>query len=623
MATTDIAPSIFDAYNARNHQPHDVAKTFVPSTHYDKLARNSHTLLVGPRGSGKTTLLKMLQQAALEAWQHALAQNYREAINYTGVFIPFDQSWNAQMKSLGRGHLDQKHHQLLSLAAVTTHILKALVSAMYTRKYGSQYAVTPHRRVTLDDSQEARLVTELAKAWYIENIVPSLKALKHALTLRLSRIFEIASQESYCDTAERDDRFVDNPLLHIHFLRATSHAIEVFNDFANDDYGKWALLFDELELAPECVYQELTKSLRSFDDRCLIKLSLSPFTEEVRFLEEVTDPMPGHDFDVIPLWHAHKETGFRFCEDLLAAMLARNKLPPAQAEKIFGDSLFDPLRKNRAAIQSTYKPGSPRQRAFHNLEMKDLSFRKYIKQRGLNLDILHTYTEDERAQDIRKIMPLVVIRDAFRTSDDMNNRSVKRTLRSRKNPNLYSGAKSLFTIVEGNPRWFLGIIAPLIDAYKGDRKVSVNLQSTAIKEAANRFKALLRTIPCPPIAEGSQSHGLLALLDIVGKYFFKTVVSGEFDPDAIGSFKIDSHPSRELLSSLRLAINSGAIVYVPDKREMTLILRSDNLKGKRFRLSYLLAVTYKLPIRLGRSVALSNIQRKAHEPQLFIENGES
>ena len=56
--------------------------------------------------------------------------------------------------------------------------------------------------------------------------------------------------------------------------------------------------------------------------------------------------------------------------------------------------------------------------------------------------------------------------------------------------------------------------------------------------------------------------------------------------------------------SLTRALNAGAIVYVPDEDGQLLLA---SLRGKRFRLSYLLAPTYHVPLRLGRAVSLSKI----------------
>ena len=64
------------------------------------------------------------------------------------------------------------------------------------------------------------------------------------------------------------------------------------------------------------------------------------------------------------------------------------------------------------------------------------------------------------------------------------------------------------------------------------------------------------------------------------------------------------------MHSLAEALNAGAIIYVPDEREELLL---ESLRGKRFRLSYLLAPYYGLPLQLGRTVSLSVILDRFRE----------
>jgi len=71
------------------------------------------------------------------------------------------------------------------------------------------------------------------------------------------------------------------------------------------------------------------------------------------------------------------------------------------------------------------------------------------------------------------------------------------------------------------------------------------------------------------------------------------------------TFTVDSFVKDDIASMLSQALNAGAIVYIPEKPSDNLILTS--LRGKRFRISYLLAPTLKLPLRLGRSIALSRV----------------
>jgi hypothetical protein len=46
------------------------------------------------------------------------------------------------------------------------------------------------------------------------------------------------------------------------------------------------------------------------------------------------------------------------------------------------------------------------------------------------------------------------------------------------------------------------------------------------------------------------------------------------------------------------------LIYVPDRASEMLL---SSLRGKRFRLSYLFAPHYRIPIQLGRAVSISHI----------------
>jgi hypothetical protein len=75
-----------------------------------------------------------------------------------------------------------------------------------------------------------------------------------------------------------------------------------------------------------------------------------------------------------------------------------------------------------------------------------------------------------------------------------------------------------------------------------------------------------------------------------------------------------SDASDELIVSLGLALNAGAIVYVPDDLGELLLT---TLKGRRFRLTYLLSPYFKIPNRLGRSLSLGTILKTKLQTTLF------
>jgi hypothetical protein len=605
------APSIFDAFNARALNPFQVAETFVPPSHYSSLVQPVHSVIVGPRGSGKTTLLKMLQSPALEAWRHRDAAFYRAHINYTGVFVPTDIGWSEQIKALGE--------PILGVAAFTTQVLRALVDAVEYRTHApDDQTLIPHRRVVLNREQEVMLVKEVSRLWQLKVALPSLLSLKYALTARLAQIKELSNREKDLGSDGRKARLSKHKYLYFHFIDSALILVEIFNDLVKESDAKWGLLFDELELAPRGIREDLVRSLRSRDSRLLFKLSISPYGEDLDVLQDdPTAPKPGEDYDEIPLWYAQKEDGYEFCNALFKAMLSQNNLGTADPSIIFGKAEFEPSGST-GQFRSAYHPGSRFQKRFLRMAEKDSSFRDYLKMKEVDPRALHLLNEDERAALVRKITPIVTAREAFRSSDLLADGSLSYHVRSRKNPALYRGAKSLFAIVEGNPRWFIAIIGNLLEHYTPNaRPISPAKQGSEVLKAANRFRAFLKTIPCPAIKIGQRPRGVLSIIDVMGNYIFDDVVRSKFNADPVGSFTVDSHVSKELIDSLGRALNAGAIVYVPDEESHSLL---GSLRGKRFRLSYLLAPHFGIPIRLGRSISLTAVLKTEKQPSLFYQS---
>jgi hypothetical protein len=608
LVTQVLAPTIFESFNARSLRPAQVAETFVPSDHFRKLCRRRHTVIFGPRGSGKTTLLKMLQKPALDAWQHPDASSYRQAIEFTGVFIPTDVSWSAQISSLGEGRLDEDSRALLGRAAFTTHALRALAIAMAQQIGQSSGPQSGSAQfIELGHEAEANLVGAIIRTWHIKPQIPSLLSLKHALSARLSEIRLLASQAAAMDGARGAEWLRTTDFLHLSFLQAASVAVELFDDLARGQEAKWALLFDELELAPDWMRRELVQALRSTDERFLYKLALSPYSHDITLMDGPGAPSPGNDYEEITLWYAEKRDGYAFCEHLWESMLRTRGYPPTSPYEILGRSYFETPPDEWRGLGTAYGPGSRLAKRFISLAKSDLTFRAYLNDRRIEPSRLHRVRGEERAAEIRKIAPLVAVREWFRKHDlDPEGQSVGR---SRKTLALYAGAESLFAITEGNPRWFIGIVGQLLERLdSADRRIQSSVQAEEIRKASQRFAALLRTIPVESSFLGNQRRGVLSLLKTVGDWFHRHIVELDFSPEPPGTFIVDSGIPEVLLRLVGQALNTGALVYVPDEAGHN-ILRS--LRGKRFRLSYLLAAQYGLPLRLGRAIALGTILRQS------------
>ena len=612
MSILMSAPSVFESFNARNLDPTQVAQRFIPPRQFNELILRNHAIVVGPRGSGKTTLLKMLQLPALASWEHKDADAFRSKIDFTGVFVAADISWGAQLTALGQGRLSEDLSTLLGFSAFTTHMLSALVRAMKEAMNPAIAGVPSLSRlhVDLDRDTIAALVRTLAGEWQLAPELPTLFALQSALQGRLSRIAQIANRLALSGLGSLDPHDDETKFLFLDALAAVSFGVEQFNGYTDQPYRKWALLFDELEIAPQAIRQALLKALRSTNANLLFKLSLSPYHQDAGLLSDAIAAMPAQDYQPIELWYARKEQGFQFSRSLLEAMITDAGCENVSPEDIFGFASLGMREDDLGSQPSAYRPGTDAHGRYKRLAFKDPSFAAYLTQNKVKLDAMHEMAEGDRASTVRKITSLVTVREAFRSAEQAIGGG-RRIGRSRKNPDIYFGVEALLAIVEGNPRWLIGIIGPLIRQYKDEQhRIPRALQATAITTAANRFRALLRTIPYVP--DGTRparqkqlaSRGLLSLIDAVGERFRRHVIVDDFSPDPVLSFVVDATTSDHLLQALGRALNAGAIILVPDSGAEAI---ASSIRGKRFRLSYMLATSYGLPLLLGREGSLQRL----------------
>lgn len=137
-----------------------------------------------------------------------------------------------------------------------------------------------------------------------------------------------------------------------------------------------------------------------------------------------------------------------------------------EPRKILGNSYVETTDEEWRDLGNAYAPGSKIATRFKRLYEIDQSFRDYLDRRGLHPDRLHQFAPNQRASDVRKIAPIVAVREFFRSADwrrDARTRS--RKLRA----SLYAGAESIFAISEGNPRWFIAIVEDLLDEWGSKR----------------------------------------------------------------------------------------------------------------------------------------------------------
>jgi energy-coupling factor transporter ATP-binding protein EcfA2 len=579
------------SFNARNYTPKEVAATFVPNSDYEDLWRNQHTVLLGPRGSGKTTLLKMLTLSGLYAWDHEMARELRKTRPFTAIYVPTDMHWHHQLKH-AEEHLVAAplFAQSASEAAVATAIFLAT-----TRTFIERIRFEAPDRL----SEEAQLCEILAREWQLAVPLPKLELVMLSLKSRIGEIRSLVRQAIFGSLS--DEQLTDVPkYFHLDYFAQIDTACTAFDSlFRIKTAEKWALCLDELELAPLWLQNITFSQQRSTEEQFLIKLSTSPLPRTIG----TTESRPRQDFRLLCIWnHAGKEND-DFPERLALSVLRRRLGRDVTPEQLFGRS--EELLEAEKGV-GKYRRGSAEWQLFKDVASWDPSFRRLLEHYGINPD--DPWTEDVTLRDtvLRKAKPVATLRRAFLKGAEGG----RLALRSRKLSTIYFGTEAIYRISDGNPRRLIAILGDLCDRIRADRegrfhRVSINEQAEVLTRASINFSAYVSALPGGSVNVDGSTVDLVTVLRTIGDFFRQRLLGQEFPLDPVGSFKVDSNINEKLIELLRLGVYHGAIVHidpVPDTVETT-------LRGKRFRLSYMMAPRFRLPLNLYDPISLSRILR--------------
>lgn len=586
--------TLFEGLNARKLSSREIAASFVMPEQFHQLLGPDHTLLIGPRGSGKTTLLRMLQGESLMAWQGSQAEQSRAAINYSSIFVPSDRLWASQVAagtSLARSRLGE--------AAFTTQVLIAFVETILYRL--GEYAEDGQdvfQPVALNGSEEADLVAECADGWGLTTRGRSLFGLQAALDRRLAQISDLLDATS----AEGGEGEPPIRLPNLGLLAALRLGIRSVNRQTRQSGHRWALLLDEMELAPESIHSALTASLRGGEPNLVLKLSFSPYDRYVAPAPQVGGAAVDHDFVAIYLSAGQRGTR-RFTNELLARMMKQNVLGGVSATRALGQSRID--NSGQTWREQNYGPESEQYRLITRLRAEDASFAAFLQRRGVDeaTDLRHL-SYARMSSTIRKAYPLLVFRDALLHLSDGEYR--RRTDRS-KPTGYFSGADAVIAALEGNPRWIKATFSQMLVSYDAEkREIPRAAQYDVLVEAARRFESLLRLLP-PDGADHSLS--VLDLVDAVARYFSDRTL-GKFTADPPSVFLVDEGHSEAVLGAVRAAVTAGALIHVRSDSSPPVLT---DVVRERFRVAHLLTVrrNREVPFRLGTSISLSRILKAA------------
>lgn len=576
--------ALFEALNAKKLSPEEVAATFVIPPQYEQLVGPDHAFLIGPRGSGKTTLLRMLQGQALTSWSHERAELYRRRIRYSSVFLPADRLWASQVPNPEVG-------AQLGIAAFSTQLLYALVETMLYRLGDYEEATDIHHPAELRHRSEVALVAECAEAWGLKIRTPSLLGLQGALDLRLNHIADLVEER-----LRQDRELADELWLRQSPVQSFRFGVRAFNRHAGQPRHRWALLLDEMELAPEAVHHALRQALRGGDESLILKLSFSPVDRYAISTVHVEDATPDNDFRPIYLWYGKRIGSRRFTGGLWKRMMLESSGSSRSAQVVLGHSEIDV--SGASWRNAPYGPESRQFALIQKMHDRDAAFADYLDRMNVDLSNIESLSYSKRSATLRKVYPLLVFRDAVLTFVDGH--PERRT--RKKITECFTGSDAVFAALEGNPRWVKAVFSKLIAAYDGKTAVPRGYQYDVLKEAAQRFEALLRLLP----VDGHVPNGsVLSLLDDIAAYFSSRAF-GEFTADPPSTFKVDDKVDPMIVQALTTALSAGAVVHLRTRKSPVVL---PDLYGERFRLAYLLGIRDKLeiPLRLGKATNLSSI----------------
>jgi hypothetical protein len=593
-------------FNARFVPPDKVAETFIPNHHYWKLCEPSHTLLVGTRGSGKTTLLKMLTYRALRRWQHERAQKTLRDLPFRAVYIPTDLQWERDLAALkARG--------------CPTHVLEAAVTANAFRAFTEALQDTLEEEPAglpspLGANREAELAQACIRHWLLPSAGANLDAIRVRLSERLSRIAILTRRLCSTDRPSASD-FPDDDYLHLDLVRALTPICETYEIMypgARD--RRWALCFDELEIAPRWFQEIMLDKLRSASQRFLLKLCTAPTPAWPKERKAYADM----DFEVVPL-ASDGQADQDFSRELAAAVIRRETKREIAPEEFFGMSPFAE-RPQRGRIPSGYEEGSDAWTLFRDLSQYDAALSELLRKRDIDLADCSTMHVRKRQDVLRKAKPIALLRKeysqrgarAYGQLEKERRQRLGRKLRPvpRNVANVYHGWDVICKAGEGNPRWLIMSLMLLLDraGQKGLGKrplMSARDQAVVMRSLSERFANYLLSLGELSLKQKEPAHHIWHLLELLGGYFHGQLVAPDVFPlDPPGSFTPDARVLGDVLEKLRGAEFEGAVVdfsYGPD------FATSDSVSGRKFRLSYRLAPKFGLLLRKCKPVSLARL----------------
>lgn len=596
-----------DRFNARDLTASEVAENFVQPEAFQSICDGSNTLLMGPRGSGKTTILKMLTPEGLERLGFTEADPLRPAFN--GIYVPIDVQLADRLESVAAAQLDDAVAEIVCASPYALHVFRCITDTL------AWHCPSSRRRseqTSMTRDQEAGAVLDLANLWGLAVDVPTVTALQIALRTRHARALELWNRHVIRLHSGEELNFEELDLVDLD--AGMKGAVDVLRSLPSWPAGRrWAVLFDEVEIAPEILQRQLLSYLRYSDPSILFKVAIAPYMQSYRGLSDRNRASALNDYRVVNLQSSSAAEIESFTEAYFERAIERRFGYSLSFTDALGPSILAGSTGGTDS-EASYGSISTQARRFRMLARKDMSFANYLEQLDFKLDDFIASGDSDSRAPFRKARQVALVREAFLASPSSGRRIASKNSADR----LYVGAAGVTRICEGNPRR-IAFVTPMLvaglDTTTG--RVPFQVQSDAIVRTDAAFRSFLRGLPVTEDLGNSLPRGVLSFVDMLGRFFHEQLTAVQFTDDPVGSFTVDSTASGSVEELVARALNSGAIVQLSDADDR-LSQRNDaafepltTSRGKRFRVSYLLAPHYGLTLRVGRSLSLATLMKRS------------
>lgn len=560
-------PNPFHEGQAKTASDAKLISEFFPTSMFWSRLNQQHEILLGTRGSGKTAILKMLSYSCFRKLNDEKAERILNEKSFIGFYIPLHLEFLSSL--LGKGVPDENRIEYFQFA-FNCSAVKSVLSEV--KPLMEDLYFDARSRLVKEDA----IVSDLYRLWFPE-ITDRGSALSD-LSFQIDCLYQ--QQGFWRDGARRTIHPFANSIFWP-VIPALSRITELLG--LNQATTSWIACIDEAEFLSPPFQCAVNHFLRSEKKPLVVKLATLPFRHVTKdtLTSGVKIEPGGNDFNYRKIDLQWDSGDFIALSDRLCARRlfqgGATWDQPANLkitlEQFFGvegnEDLIDYFR-------AEFPEEATEQQILAGIVAALSSTRKrhYESVKGDTSKIEWAY--------LKRFSPVYYVR-RMRTESKKGNRSV----------GWLAGARTARRIADGNPRRFIQLMNQMFEAARHN-KLSLKLQHRINLEfAESQFR----------FSEGLPDYGVLlkGILDVVGK-LLEAKVHGEEMIDVGCSFTLQKALFE--MDAVKRTLELG-IAY------SFLFIEEDGLteglkESTEYRLAYLVAACFWLPMRRGEKIVLQS-----------------